>query len=826
MIFCLYGLAYAENPHSLLQVFYGEAVPLPEEGGINAVRSVESFNKGWRFFLGDEQSAKEKEYNDTKWRVLTLPHDWSIEGEFSKDNPATHNGGALPGGVGWYRKTFSLPELYNDKLVFIDFDGVYRNSEVWINGHYLGLRPYGYSSFRYDITPYLKFGSEKNVIAVRADNSEQPNSRWYSGSGIYRNVWLVITNKIYVDHWGTFIATPEVTKERAVVSIEVKVRNDLSEERQLIIKTIILDQEGKKIAEVKSDCSAAMQSVSTLTQNLEIENPQLWSTDIPYLYQAVTIIEDDNKVYDNYETAFGVRTFEFNSTRGFFLNGKPLKIYGVCNHHDLGCLGAAVNTRAIERQLEILKEMGCNGIRTSHNLPAPELLDLCDKMGFIVMDEAFDMWKKKKTDYDYSQNWDEWHRRDLQDLILRDRNHPSVFLWSIGNEILEQWDSTGIAIAQELAAIVKDLDNTRPITSGSNEPKPHNFIIRSGVNDVIGFNYHQEDFPDLLKIYPGQKFIASETTSALASRGEYNMPSDSIRVWPIRWDSVFTQGNPDNTCSAYDNCRVPWGSTHEEAWRLIKSYDFLSGMFIWTGFDYLGEPTPYVWPSRSSYFGIIDLAGFPKDAYYMYQSEWTDKNVLHILPHWNWNKGDTIDVWAYTNCEEVELFLNDKSMGSKKKSKDDMHLTWRVPYSSGKVKAIGKKGKEILTYEIKTAGAAANILLEADRKEISADGKDLSFITVKVVDKEGNLVPKADNLIEFEIIGMGSIVGVDNGLQTSHEPFKANYRKTFNGLCLVVIQSAEEHGKITLKAKSGGLGETTITVETKREEDQASFIEK
>ena len=785
----------------------------------SGTRHSADFTKSWKFHLGDVMNGQEASLDDSQWRILDLPHDWSIEGEFNKDNPATPGGGALPGGIGWYRKFFSIPESDNKKLIFVDFDGVYRNSEVWVNGHYLGKRPYGYSSFQYELTPFLKYGNEQNVLAVKVDNSQQPNSRWYSGSGIYRNVRLVTTEAIHVDHWGTYITTPEVTGQSAKVSLQIKVRNSSGIDQALMIRTVVLDEEGKKAAETETKNVTAKNSVSEVSQGVTVNNPILWTLEKPRLYRAVTTIECNGKVCDDYETAFGIRTFVFDVDKGFSLNGKHVKINGVCDHHDLGCLGSAVNKRALERQLEILKAMGCNAIRTSHNPPAPELLDLCDRMGFIVMDEAFDMWKKKKTDFDYSLDWDTWHRQDLTDMILRDRNHPSVFIWSIGNEIPEQWDkqdSSGTIIAQELGVLVKSLDSTRPITSACNDPVPLNPLIRSGALDLIGNNYSIDKYPDFPKTFPGKKFIATETVSALATRGHYDMPSDTIRRWPIRWDIPFNTGNPDNTCSAYDNCSAPWGSTHEETWKLMKKYDFLSGMFIWTGFDYIGEPTPYGWPSRSSYFGIIDLAGFPKDVYYMYQSEWTDKPVLHLFPHWNWKKGDTVDVWAYTNCEEVELFLNGQSLGTKKKVGDALHLMWKVPFTPGTLKAVGRtEGKEILTQEVKTAGAPAKIVLEADRNVISADGKDLSFVTVKVMDEAGTLVPNADNLIHLNVSSGGRIVGVDNGLQTSHESFKAHDRKAFNGLCLSVIQSTEKAGRITLEARSDGLKESSIVIESK-----------
>ncbi|MBN2461963.1 MAG: glycoside hydrolase family 2 protein, partial [Candidatus Cloacimonetes bacterium] len=668
--------------------------------------NILNFNKEWKFFLGDAPGASDPDYNDSEWRNLNLPHDWSIEGEFKADNPATPGGGALPGGIGWYRKNFTISGQDKDKLICIDFDGIYQNSEVWINGHYLGKRPYGYISFRYELTPYLKYDEEENVLAVKVDNSQQPNSRWYSGSGIYRNVWLVKTNKVFVDQWGTYVTTPRIDDQSALVSVLTKVKNVTPEAQTIRLKTEIADADGKIVTSSISDEEILNNNSKEILHEIEVENPVLWSIENPYLYKVITTIEYSENIGDQYETNFGIRYFNFDAQKGFSLNGKNMKLYGVCNHHDLGCLGTAVNTRALERQLEILKEMGCNSMRTSHNPPAPELLDLCDKMGFLVMDEAFDMWKKKKTDFDYHLYWDEWHVRDLQDFILRDRNHPSVLIWSIGNEIGEQWDTSGIRIAQELASIVRKLDSGRPITSGCNFPDPDNYIIRSGALDLVGYNYQQDHFAEFPQKFPGQKFIASETTSALATRGYYDMPSDSIRVWPSRWDKP-APANPDHTCSSYDNCHVPWGSTHEEAWVMIKKFDFLSGMYIWTGFDYLGEPTPYWWPARSSYFGIIDLAGFPKDSYYLYQSEWTDTPVLHIFPHWNWNKGDTIDVWAYTSCDEAELFLNGRSLGVRQKVEDVFHLVWRVPWETGELKAIGRKsGENVLEKSIKTAGEA------------------------------------------------------------------------------------------------------------------------
>ncbi len=806
---------------TFITVGYLIAMPLWAQNTGDRQRTA--FNDNWRFYLGDEPAAINPGFDDSQWRQLTLPHDWSIEGEFSDRNPATPGGGALPGGMGWYRKTFHLPLADAVNLFYIEFDGVYRNSEVWINGHYLGKRPYGYSSFRYELTQYLHFGEVANELAVKVDNSQQPNSRWYSGSGIYRNVWLVKTGKIAVDHWGTFVTTPKIDQKGAVTEIAVTIRNHSEDNAVISVKSEILGPENQLIATAVIPKAKLESGTNVIRQKLFVKNPSLWSDEKPVMYRMITTLFTKSGVLDEYETPFGIRSFTFDSEKGFLLNGKQVKIKGVCNHHDLGCLGAAVNTRAIERQLELLKAMGCNGIRTSHNPPAPELLDLCDRMGFIVMDEAFDMWKKEKTPYDYSKDFDEWHKSDLQDLVLRDRNHPCVFIWSIGNEILEQWDSTGLTIAKELAGIVRELDVTRPITSACNDPGPHNNIIKSGALDLVGYNYHHGTYADFPKTFPGLKFIGSETTSALATRGFYDMPADSVRRWPLRWDKVFTEGNPDFSCSSYDNCSAPWGSTHEETWKIIKKHEYLSGLYIWTGFDYIGEPTPYPWPARSSYFGIIDICGFPKDSYYMYQSEWTDKPVLHILPDWNIDKnlknlkpGQLVDVWAYSNCEEVELFLNGRSLGTKTKTGDELHFSWKVPYEPGTLRATGRTdGNEILTEEVKTAGLPAKIILTADRQTIQAGGQDLSFITVQVTDKDNNPVPYANNLIYFTLEGNAMIAGTDNGNPVSMESFKSHEKRAFNGKCLLVIKSGTTTGPVKVTASSESLQSANLEIQIK-----------
>jgi len=781
----------------------------------SAQRTIADFDKDWHFHLGDVADAQQAAFADAGWRTLNLPHDWSIEGKFSKDNPATPEGGALPGGIGWYRKTFTVPASSKGKLVYIDFDGVYQKSTVYINGHELGFRPNGYISFRYELTPYLNFGG-KNTIAVKVDNSVQPNSRWYSGSGIYRNVWLVTTNKTAIEHWGTYVTTPEVSAQSATVDLKIRVKND-GNTSPITIKSTIYDAAGKAVA-AYGDIVPKVDLKDTVilsNQHITVKNPILWSVDHPYLYKLITQVEVNKQVVDTYTTTLGIRYFNFDADKGFSLNGKHIKILGICDHHDLGSLGSALNNRALERQLQILKAMGCNGIRTSHNPPAPELLDLCDRMGFIVMDEAFDCWEWGKVKYDYHLYFKQWHKRDLQDQILRDRNHPSVIIWSIGNEIPQQGDTSALRIAPELAAIVHSLDETRPITTANDRPDTGNKIIKSGAIDLVGYNYHEYDYGKFHVRYPGRKFIATETTSGLEMRGHYEMPSDSIRIWPSNNNTPF--GNPEHTVSAYDNTRPPWGSTHEATWKEMKKYDFLSGFFIWTGFDYMGEPTPYSWPSRSSYFGIVDLAGFPKDVYYMYQSEWTDKPVLHIFPYWNWKPGQLVDIWAYyNNADEVELYLNGKSLGIKKKTGDDLHIMWRVPFEAGTLKAVSRKnGKVVLTREIHTAGKPAKIELLADRKIISADGKDLSFITVKILDKDGNLVPDADNLVNFKINGKGFIASVDNGDEVSHDPFKADYRKAFNGLALAIVQAKETPGDITFTATAKGLQAATVVIKAK-----------
>ena len=795
--------------------------------GAQPVRERVSFDNDWRFVLADTATMAAADYNDAYWRRLDVPHDWAIEGDFSVGNPSGAGGGALPGGVGWYRKTFTLPQSDSaQEKVFLEFDGVYMNSTVYVNGQKVGTRPYGYSSFEYDITPYVREG--RNVVAVRVDNSDQPNSRWYSGCGIYRHVWLTRTNAIHVKHWGVYVHDGKV---------EVDYENPTG--RKVTVKNTWLDRDGRPTS---------------------IRRPRKWSCEDPYIYKVRTQLICDGKVVDEVETTTGFRDFRFDAATGFWLNGKNMKLNGVCEHHDFGCLGAALSEDALHRKLVKLKAMGVNAIRSSHNPPAPELLAMCDTMGLIVMDESFDMWRRRKTKNDYARFFDEWHERDLTDLVLRDRNHPCILMWSIGNEVLEQWEGEsdmprptpqplperegsemsgadeanllmnmphevvteqttplsdregqgGGSLTRLLADIVRRYDTTRPITAGCNEPSPGNHLFKSGALDIIGFNYHHQWVKDVPQNFPGKPFIFSESVSALQTRGYYMMPSDTVYKAPKEWWLPYT--DPSFMCSAYDNMHASWSSTHEQTWDVVKHNPFVGGQFIWTGFDYIGEPTPYGFPARSSYFGIIDLAGFPKDTYYMYQSEWTSAPMLHLFPHWNWLPGQTIDMWAYYNqADEVELFVNGKSQGIRRKSTQkepsllctEYHVGWRVKFEPGEVKAVSRKdGKVVCEQTIRTAGQPAAVRLSVDYQ-----GKDLCFVCAEVVDAQGNLCPWAEDQIHFTATDGAQVVATDNGCQTSMERFTSSRRKAFFGRCIAVVR-----GKGTLKAESPMLKGGTLNI--------------
>ena len=775
-------------------------------------RERQNFDAGWLFLLADSAQMSDADYQDSWWRRLDVPHDWAIEGDFYVSNPSGASGGALPGGVGWYRKHFSInQESITNNRYFLEFDGVYMNSTVYVNGQKVGFRPYGYSSFEYDITPYVHEGD--NVVAVRVDNSDQPNSRWYSGCGIYRHVWLTKTHPIHVRHWGVYVHDGKV---------EVDYENPTRQ--KVTVKNMLLDADGKVVARSTGQSSY----LSPLTSHLK-----KWSCEDPYIYKVRTQLIAGGKVVDEVETTTGFRDFRFDAKTGFWLNGQNFKLNGVCEHHDFGCLGAALHEDALHRKLLKLKAMGVNAIRSSHNPPAPELLNMCDTMGLIVMDESFDMWRRRKTQNDYARFFDEWHERDLTDLVVRDRNHPSVLMWSIGNEVLEQWssaeadtltleqanlilnaghDASTLAkdgelsvqslLTQHLADIIKRYDTSRPITAGCNEPDPNNHLFKSGAIDLVGFNYHHQWVKDVPKNFPDKPFIFSESVSALQTRGYYLMPSDSIIVAPKEWWMPYT--DPSYMCSAYDNMHASWSSTHEQTWDVVKHSPYVGGQFIWTGVDYIGEPTPYGFPARSSDFGIIDLAGFPKDSYYLYQSEWTQKPVLHLFPHWNWLPGQTVDMWCYYNhADEVELFINGKSQGTRTKDAHTYHVMWRVAYEPGEVRAVARKdGKVVREQTIRTAGQPDHIRLSVDYQ-----GRDLCFVCADVVDQDGRLCPWAEDQISFSVDGDAQILATDNGCQTSMERFTSPQRRAFFGKCLVVVKG---HG--TLKAQSPMLKAASMVV--------------
>ena len=812
-------------------------------------RTVEDFNFDWRFTLGDSPAWAAPGFDDGDWRALHLPHEWSIEGEFSPDNPSGTCGVALPGGIGLYRKHFKTPEGTADgRVVCVEFDGVFMNSTVYVNGHTAGTRPYGYSSFSYDITSYLNPEGEDNVIAVRCDNADQPNSRWYAGCGIYRNVRLVTTGDIHVAWSGTFVNTPEITKANALVAVEVTLENPAAISSQdfgnATVTNLIRNDRGGVVARGEALCDPTGVIHDTLT----IVKPHLWDIDDTYQYTLETTVKVGDKVTDVYNTKFGVRTAEFDVEHGFFLNGRPVKLLGVCLHHDMGCIGTAVHFRALQRELEILKSFGVNAIRTSHNPPAPELLQLADDMGFLIDDEAFDMWRKRKTQFDYARFYDEWHEKDLGDFVRRDRNHPSVIMWSLANEIGEQSDrandglqnlsveeanyflnfidltmeealdaniSPNVILAQHMAEIVRNLDPTRPLTAGCNGPSPTNNMYRSGLSDVFGINYGTRVYDLTDEWFPGTPVYGSETASAINSRGVYPQPSTDTLIVPGR---NWQYDSPDHQLPAYDNCRVPWGNLHEEAWVRIRDREWMAGTFIWTGFDYLGEPTPYGWPSRSSYFGIVDLAGFPKDCYWMYKAEWTDETVLHVFPHWNWNVGDKVDVWAYfNNADEVELFVKGKSYGRDSKSGEKLHAQWnQVPFETGKIEVVSyRNGKVVARESRETTGEPVALKLTADRSTIAADGYDLSYITVEAVDSNGRPVPTADLMLDFSVTGAGELFGVDNGNAADTLSLKGDRKALFSGKALGVVRSFKGIPGSARLTVNSPVGEAHIDIKVK-----------
>jgi beta-galactosidase len=807
--------------------------------GTDANVSVPSNGSG----LGSDMAYTQPSFNDSSWRSLNLPHDWGVEGPFKQEYPGET--GKLPWwGVAWYRKTFDLPPTDSGRQIFLDVDGAMSYAAVWLNGAFVGGWPYGYSSWRLDLTPFIKFGGP-NVLAIRLDNPPD-SSRWYPGGGIYRNVWLIKTQPVHVAHWGTFVTTPEINGDSATVQIKVTVDNRSAQPAQVQVRTAIfeLDRDGQRrgrpvASATNIDLTLAPRSSGTAVQGATVRGPKLWGVATPNRYVAVTTVGQGADVVDEYESPFGIRTIAFSADDGFWLNGRRLELNGVCDHHDLGALGSALNVRALERQLEILKEMGCNAIRTSHNPPAPELLDLCDRMGFVVMDEAFDCWVRAKKPNDYHLLFPDWHEKDLRALVRRDHNHPCVILWSIGNEIAEQGSPAGHKIAAELADIVRSEDTTRPVTAACND-------TRAGFNgfqktvDVFGYNYKPTEYGKVHQANPTLPLFGSETASCVSSRGEYFFPVSDVKG----------KGKADFQMSSYDLYAPPWATPPDWEFKGQDEYPYVAGEFVWTGFDYLGEPTPYNSdtsnllnftdpgeqarmaqelkelgkirvPSRSSYFGIIDLAGFPKDRFYIYQARWRpDLPMAHILPHWNWagREGQLTPVHVYTSGDEAELFLNGRSLGRKQKAAYQYRIRWdEVKYEPGELKVVAyKNGRKWATSAMKTTGPASKLLLKADRGTIQADGRDLAFVTVTIADQNSLLVPRSHNLVRFQLDGPGEIVATDNGDATSFEPFAAHERHAFNGLALVIVRGkAGQPGSLTLRGTADGLKDAVVRLKTR-----------
>ncbi|WP_163711338.1 beta-galactosidase GalB [Mangrovibacterium lignilyticum] len=786
------------------------------------------------------------DFDDSSWEPVNLPHDWAIKGPFFVgENPEVGGGmGRLPSnGVGWYRKKLTIPAADAGKSIFLDIDGAMSYAIVWLNGNLVGGWPYGYNSWRVDLTPYLIPGGT-NQLAIRVDNPNY-SARWYPGGGIYRNVWLVKTTPVHIVHWGTFVRTSDISNESAKLDLEVKIENSSEKdiETKLITRIYELDENGKRKEAVVGGFEPQTLSVVAGEQakaetSTIFKNPKLWGprpTQQPNLYVAVTELYENEKLIDQYETRFGIRDVKFAPNQGVLVNGELINIHGVNQHHDLGALGAAFNTRAAERQLEILRDMGCNAIRMSHNPAAPELLELTDRMGFLVIDEIFDCWEMKKTPHDFHLIFPDWSEPDTRAFIRRDRNCPSVIIWSFGNEVGEQYTAEkGAAVGQRLYDLVKEEDPTRPAITAMNYAKP--FMELPKVPDLIGLNYQGEgirqdpmfegtdrirtapQYPAFHEQFPGKVIISTESASALSTRGTYLFPVSEKVSAPVR------EGKGGNEAkgyvSAYELYAVDFGSSADKVFAAQDAHPFVAGEFVWTGWDYIGEPTPY-YSARSSYSGIIDLAGFPKDRYYLYQARWRpDLPMVHVLPHWNWpgRIGLVTPVHVITSGDEVELFLNGRSLGKKTKGEFEYRLRWDdVRYEPGELKAVAyKDGKEWAEQIIGTTGEASGIALEADRNKISADGKDLAFVTVKVTDENGLLVPDAANNIHFRVEGPGEIVATDNGDPTDMNAFPSHDRKAFGGLCLVIVKAqAGAEGPILLKAESARLKSTEITIELK-----------
>jgi len=791
------------------------ALSLPCTVKASESRVITNFDAQWKFHLGDVPAASNPSFNDNSWRTLDLPHDWSIEGENLENAPGGGSIGYFPTGIGWYRKHFDLPSFAKGRMVSIEFDGVYMNSEVWINGHYLGRYPYGYSSFFYDLTPYLR--KKGNIIAVKVDNSKQPNSRWYTGSGIYRHVKLVETSGLHFKQWGVFAYTENIADGKAVLKVESEIVNDMPDKFDTAsVRNILFDDSGKEVARQDSDLKKA-DTKSLLSQcTMTVDNPRLWNLDSPVMYKLKSFIYADGKEVDCVETNVGLRTIEYDINKGFMLNGQSVKMKGVNLHHDGGAVGAAVPERVWERRLEILKSGGCNAVRTSHNIPAPEFLDLCDKLGILVMDEAFDCWLEGKRDFDYHIYFADWYEKDLNCMLTRDRNHPSVVMWSIGNEVPDQSSAEGPMLARKMIKMCHQLDPTRLVTSGNDRiaaddtPASEEFLSEFQ-NDIVGYNYpdrwrkRRETMYTTDKIrFPERRVVATESGGLSGSRGMSAMPHNRRFIQSSTISDRFIDT--------------------EQRWKYTIVNDFVIGDFMWTGIDYYGETW---WPSRGSGSGYLDNCGFKKDGYYFFKSIWTDEPTLHIVPNWNQPKeniGKVMQVLVFTNCSEVELFVNGKSYGKKTfefprkgnegswasfpkgkvmTSTADLHLSWDVAYEPGEVVAVGTKDGKQYTERVVTTGDPASIRLSVDRDVIFDRPSDVAHITAEVVDKDGNVVPDAENLIKFNV-GTARIIGVESGNMADLSSTKSSQRKAYGGMCLAIVQ-ADKAGNYTVTATSEGL---------------------
>lgn len=814
---------------------------------IAAPRTETLLEKGWRFTREDNSLFSTTDFVDNNWQQVRVPHDWAIYGPFSIDNDKqnvaiTQDGqkeamehagrtGGLPFvGPGWYRISFDIPEFKEGKKCTIIFDGAMSHANVYINGEFATSRPYGYTSFNVDATPFIKEG-EKVTLAIRLENLIE-SSRWYPGAGLYRNVHVVVTEDAHVPVYGTQITTPVVELDYAKVNLKTKLEMPANKTiEDYTIKTVIKDAKGNIVASnEKNGCKF---DGGLFEQNFVVENPTLWTLDAPTLYTAESKIYEGETLKDEYSTTFGFRTIQIIPNKGFYLNGERTQFKGVCNHHDLGPLGGIANEAGIRRQVRILKDMGCNAIRTSHNMPAPELVKACDEMGMMLMLESFDEWVTPKVKNGYNTMWNEWVEKDLVNLIHQYRNNPSVVMWCIGNEVPDQWKpEQGPKLSRYLQDICHREDPTRPVTQGMDAPDAVVNNNMAATMDVAGFNYRPHKYIENYSKLPQQIILGSETASTLSSRGVYKFPV--VRRSMHKYE--------DHQASSYDVEHCGWSNLPEDDWIQHEDLPYCIGEFVWTGFDYLGEPTPYYsdWPSHSSLFGIIDLAGLPKDRYYLYRSHWNkDEETLHILPHWNWKgrEGEITPIFVYTNYPTAELFINGKSQGKRTKdmsvtvynsadsaSAADLkrlaryRLMWMdTKYEAGTVKVVAynENGEVAAEKEIKTAGKPYKIELIPDRTEITADGKDLSFVTVKVVDKEGNLCPVAANQIKFKVKGNGKYVAGANGDPTSLESFQEPTMKVFNGMMTAIIGSNEIPGTITLEATSKGLKKGSVTIKGK-----------